>query len=132
MERRTRLYAETFKEDIDARTWIMHRRMISIVQKFVTTGVKAGTKYGPVRPTPLDERIALLGHKIVDRRPVGYICANCVDTWTKNTRHALLENGPCSGDITWDIPASTRDRWIMPRQEKGIVYRGKLIQQRTN
>ena len=70
-----------------------------------------------------------LGHTIVSKGPLGYVCARCGDTWTHNSRHAMLENGPCSGDYPWDIPESTLNTWRLPKVQKSIIYFGKKIHQ---
>ena len=68
-----------------------------------------------------------LGHTIVPRGKLGYVCPHCGDTWTKNTRQVILENGPCTGEYPWDIPQSCLERWRLPKQTRSIVSFGKRI-----
>ena len=65
---------------------------------------------------------------IVQRPPVGYVCSRCGDTWNRTSKKAMLSNGPCAGDLPWDIPESMLKRWVLPAGgNKGIVYNGKIV-----
>ena len=104
------------------------RRMLTIVSRYVKRReVNEGPKVGPKPPNLLDQRIMDLGHQIVSKGRAGFVCSVCGDTWTKSTKHALINNGECRGEYPWDIPESTLNTWRLPPVEKGITYRGKVV-----
>ena len=68
---------------VDQKAWLIMRRMLAVVKRDISKEHKVGgPKYGPVVPAQLDAKIMALGHVIVHRPPMGYLCSNCGDTWT--------------------------------------------------
>ena len=130
----------------DQVTWFILRRLAAVATYLPRT-FKLPPQEIIRRPPPLDEAIAVLGHRVRRCAPItnngvcwgpspvrdgalgdmGH-CELCGFTWSKRHRRALVARGPCPGYYVWDtaIPWNLERPWRYPR-EVPLVWRGHSI-----
>ena len=132
---------------VDQKAWLVLKR-IAAVAAMLPQQSKAPPIEAPPPPAPLDAAIARLGHVAVPGRcswthvqhsdegyeghsvPVSreqakqlYHCQVCGASWTRRTKRALINAGPCPGDNIWahSLPPSLDAPWIYPRASRQPV-----------